>query len=1221
MKESSLSEAKRILLEQRLKRSRGKVGSQPDRLSGRPSGAPILASPGQQQIWTLRQLDPTVPSYNITSSYYLEGPLDSVLLKQAIQSVFKRHEILRTTYHFEDKKLYQRLHTNFQIKIDQVSSDNATSIEKQMEILVQQPFDLEKGPLARVLLGQIKPDKAMLVFVVDHIAFDEWSLGIFWKEVSEYYCLSLAGESPKLTELSNQYADYAFWQHAQTNGDTFQKQLAYWKKQLSNLPESLKLPTDRPYPSQFTQAGCLERLTLSSKLATTLKIVAMQASVSSSTVLLCGFKLLLHLYSESEDLLVGIPVTNRKQKEVADLIGFFLNTVCVRTDLSGNPTINECLNRTQKAVADAISNQDVPLQKVIDAIAPERIEGRLPLIQVMFVYERESEATPQLKLSNISAEPTFVETHASKFDLTLFVVESESGLKATVEYRTDLFDASTMHRMLCHYEAILAQLVENPEQRLSELNYLTNDERENVLSYGRGDQVSFEHLPLVPEQVVQQARLNPKTIAIQGSGKTVTYEELQARIDRFASHLFEQGIKPGDYVGLLIQRSPDAIVALLAIMKMGAVYLPVDPEYPEDRIRFMLEDADVSWLVTATDLLHLAETFLSKGRCITEAQVKESDAGKEFDHVINPDDTAYIIYTSGSTGKPKGVLISHDNLRNSTAARSQYYPLKPGRFLLIPNLSFDSSVAGIFWTLTSGGTLIIPEQTHLRDPDAMRELIANTQVNTLLCVPSLYQQWLAYGFEQLKSLRAVIVAGERSPPTLVQQHFDTLPDCQLFNEYGPTEGTVWSTVAQCTPTDAAKQEVPIGKPIANCTAYVLDSHQRLLPIGFPGELYLGGKGIAQEYLNRPELSKERFIATEQWGRLYRTGDRAKWDAAGQLHFLGRDDEQVKIRGYRIELGEVEAALLNHPDIEEAVVVATKHVPISLEALVEKVPAATLDALIDEIQLKSHEKPPERSIQRERFRLDLHTFTNDFIQPPRKAQRDWLLSQAMAEFSDDLEYLDLISREFVSGYDHQIEKDLPDISRAKLTKDQIMEDWQVPIMQSMAEYAAESKGDVLEIGFGRGVSAEFIQQAGVRSHTVVEFNDHSVNDYFKPWRRRHEDKAIKLIHARWQDAEDQLGQYDSIFFHAFPLNENEFVEYILKSVTFAEHAFPTMAAHLNSGGVFTYLTTEINSLSRRHQRLLFQHFSSITLKVVPLSIPEDTHDTWWAPKMVVIKAVK
>ena len=923
-RENNLSESKRILLEQRLKRVRGAVSNKSEALTQRPPGKPTVASLGQQRIWLLHQLDLTSPSCSITNSFHIKGEVDLNCLERSINLVIQRHEVLRSTFSLENEVLIQNIQPTAEIKTEHATADTIDKIKAQFQRLVRIPFILDKGPLVRVLFGQSQGGEAILTLVTHDIIFDKWSLILFWKEVGTFYQAHRANLQPEAEPLTIQYQDFAYKQYTQVKEGYFENQLRYWKEKLRQLPDPLPLPTDRPYPTQLTDAGKLEKWSISEKITQGLRELAKQTDASLFTVLLYGLKVLLHYYTGQEDILVGSPVANRRHKETANLIGFFLNTLCIRSDLSGNPTLMEGLLRTQQATTEATQNQDLPLDWIVDNIELERVAGRHPLFQVMFVYQREDEGTLKLELGSAELEYIFIETQTAKFDFTLFVAESENALETVLEYRTDIFDASTMHRLLCHYEVILAQLVADPQQKLSELNCLTSREHEEILSYGTGEQISFERLPLVPEQVIQQARLSPEAIAIQEKDNAVTYKELQARMEHFAGYMTAQGIQPGDHVGLLMQRSPDAIVALLAIMKMGAAYLPIDPEYPEERKRFIIKDANVSSIATTPDLLHKADALASGVRCITEAQAKESDTSNKSSYAIKPDDKAYIIYTSGSTGKPKGVSIGHDNLRSSTAARLQYYSLKPERFLLIPNLSFDSSVAGIFWTLTTGGTLIIPEQAHLLDPDAMRELIANEKVDSLLCIPSLYQQWLDDEFDRLKSLRAVIVAGERCSPNLVQRHFETLPDCRLFNEYGPAEATVWSTVAECAPTNASRHSIPIGKPIANCNAYVLDSSQRLLPFGFQGELYLGGEGIAQGYLNQPELSKERFITTDSWGRLYRTGDRVQWDASGELHFLGRSDNQVKIRGYRIELGEVKVALLSHSDIEEAIVLVNEN---------------------------------------------------------------------------------------------------------------------------------------------------------------------------------------------------------------------------------------------------------------------------------------------------------
>jgi guanidinoacetate N-methyltransferase len=491
----------------------------------------------------------------------------------------------------------------------------------------------------------------------------------------------------------------------------------------------------------------------------------------------------------------------------------------------------------------------------------------------------------------------------------------------------------------------------------------------------------------------------------------------------------------------------------------------------------------------------------------------------------------------------------------------------------------------------------------------------------------------------------VIVAGEPCPPSLVALHHERLPGAALVNEYGPTEVAVWATAHTCGRSDAHAASVPIGRPIANSAAYVLDRNLQPLSVGIAGELFLGGGGVAEGYHGRDALTRERFITVALpivgAARVYRTGDLARWRPDGTLEFLGRGDDQIKVRGFRIEPAEIESVLERHPDVRRAVVVAAAGRPRdaagskddALMRMAAEAPPPVLDRLLTEIEGLSPEavtralegpgeggRRVERVVDRGRFRLELHTATPTFVAAPRDAQRTWVLARAMEEFADDLEHLDEGARRLVRGFDHRLDRDLQDIEHAELGEQQIMEDWQTPLMEAMARHVTESHGSVLEIGFGRGVSAELIQRFGVRTHTIVEANDHSVRRYFEPWRRRHADRDITLLHARWQDVEEQLGLFDGIFFHAFPMNEREFTEYVLRSVTFAEHAFGAMAAHLVAGGVFTYLTTEIDSLSRGHQRSLFRHFRSVSMHVEPLNVPDDTRDTWWAGSMVVVKAV-
>jgi guanidinoacetate N-methyltransferase len=529
--------------------------------------------------------------------------------------------------------------------------------------------------------------------------------------------------------------------------------------------------------------------------------------------------------------------------------------------------------------------------------------------------------------------------------------------------------------------------------------------------------------------------------------------------------------------------------------------------------------------------------------------------------------------------------------------------------------------------------LIVPSADEVRDPDAICALVAQHSVRVLLAVPSLYDQLLDWQPERLGSLSTAIVAGEACPVRLLRKHLQTLPNCALYNEYGPTETTVWASVHQCDPHSEPSREVPIGRPIPGCEIRILDTRRRRVPVGIVGELCIGGPGLTRGYLNRPDLTASRFFSADDGTRLYATGDLARWLPEGSLEYHGRNDEQVKIRGYRIEVGEIESCLRDLPGVRDAVVVTTPANGdgspglLSLETLLsilpeETVQSALADLAIEDASAKGADLPAfQRKVDRGDFEVRFTVKRPDFIAPPRKAQRDWLLGQAINEVADDLEHLDKVARAFVPGKDHKLQHDLVDLTDASLTDDQIMEDWQTPLMRAMAGYATETGGDILEIGFGRGVSGTFLQQGRPRSHTIIEMNRHSIERHFNPWRQAHPNADIRLCPGRWQEVLPELGLFDAILFHTYPMNEEEFVKYILSSVTFAEHAFEAMAGHLKSGGVFTYLTAEIDSLSRRHQRALLKHFSEISFKIVPLTVPPDTIDSWWANSMVAVKAVK
>jgi amino acid adenylation domain-containing protein len=728
-----------------------------------------------------------------------------------------------------------------------------------------------------------------------------------------------------------------------------------------------------------------------------------------------------------------------------------------------------------------------------------------------------------------------------------------------------------------------------------------------------------------------QAEISANTHAVAFEDRRFTYGELNERANQLAHWLRHRGIGPESIVAVRTERSPEMILAILGILKAGGAYLPIDPSYPADRQQFMLSDAGAELVLSQQHLSNLFTTAHTLNLDSDWPQAADEPTNNP-DVINSADDLAYVIYTSGSTGKPKGVQVTHRSLIHSTTARFSYYTEPVKSFLLVSSHAFDSSIAGIFWTLCQGGTLVLPHEYSQQTAFELAELIAQHKISHTLCLPSLYSVLLEQR-SLLGSLRAVIVAGESCPAALVKRHYELLPKATLFNEYGPTEATVWSTVHQCEPCDASRT-VPIGRAIPGAQVYILDSQLRPVSNGDSGELHVGGAGVARGYLNCPELTAKKFLpdpfSDHSGARLYKTGDLARWLPDGTIEFLGRVDSQIKIRGHRIELEEIEALLNSHEAVQQAAVIACeppKTLPMNGEAeqfilaQLEKMDAAAADRVLAEVTAGSPPTSDEHIRQSSDFEVALRITQPDFIRPPRESHRKWLLDRALDEFAADLRELNTQAKRFVPGAEPSLQTFAINRAQAELEEQEILEDWHLPLMQAMARAVTETHGDVLEIGFGRGIASSFIQDCGVRSHTIVECNDSVISRFFEPWRQARADSDIRLVQGLWQDVVEGLGEFDGIFFQTYPLNEREFADYVANSVVFAEHFFPVAARHLKPGGAFTYLTHEIDSLSRRHQRLILQHFGSFACSVQKLQLPADCKDLWWADSMVVVKAIK
>jgi pristinamycin I synthase-3/4 len=877
----------------------------------------LALSFAQQRLWFLDQLDPENAVYSVPWAIGLSGPLRMAALQNALDVLVQRHEVLRTSFPSVDGNPLQLIAAAASIAIDAIDMQNSndSALQNKLAQLAQAPFNLSEGPLFRAHLICTDENEHILILVMHHIISDGWSLNIMFRELVLAYESACAGQRVELPPLPIQYADYATWQRQWLTGDELDRQVNYWRDQLTGAPAKLELPTDKPRPAVQTFNGDYVSRMLSSELQLALKEIARDNGCTLYMVLLAAFNVLLYRYSGQDDLVVGTPIAGRRRSELDGLIGFFINTLVLRSDASGEPTFIDFLERVRKTALGAYASQELPFEKLVDELQPVRDMSHTPLFQVMFILQNapwDAETFEELE-----ARPVPLKFGTAKFDLTLSMAEREDGLEAYFEFNTDLYEKSTVERMLDHLEVLAAGIIENPQQRISELPLLKADEQQQILYNWNNTAVSYNDNSTMPGLISAQAAATPNAEAILFEDQVISYAELEIRSNRLANYLAGRGVGKGDIVALSIDRSPEVVTGILGIMKTGAAYVPLDPTYPKDRLAYMLQDSGASMVVTRATLItdlpqhELATTCFDRDASAIAASVSDAPAA-----VINTNDLAYIIYTSGSTGRPKGVMVEHHSVCNLVDAQSRAFGLGPDdRMLQFASISFDASVYEIVKGLTSGATLCIASADEVLPGTPLLELLQSKAITAVTLPPSaLYQLPAA----ELPALKTITVAGEACPPELVSRW---QPGRRFFNLYGPTEFTVWATYKECFPGEA----ITIGHPISNAQAYVLDENLQLLPVKVPGELCISGASLARGYWNREELTAERFVANPfseyPDARMYRTGDRVQLNTDGEIEFLGRIDHQVKVRGFRIELGEIESCLNEHPAVAECLVMA------------------------------------------------------------------------------------------------------------------------------------------------------------------------------------------------------------------------------------------------------------------------------------------------------------
>jgi amino acid adenylation domain-containing protein len=886
----------------------------------RDGGLPLSFS--QERMWFLHQLAPESAAYNMGVGFRLTGPFKRRTAERCLAEIVKRHENLRTTFHSENGLPATRISEEICFDLELGDLRGLPAVDREDEARtrasdeIQRPFDLERGPLLRAVAYQLDDEDHVILFCMHHVVSDLWTFGVLFRELAELYAAGGPESWTAIPEGTLQYADFASWQRHWFSGEVLEEQLAYWKKQLAGA-SVLELPLDKPRPAVRGDSGSIESLELGPELVEQLKSLSVREGVTPFMTLLAIFKLLLMRSTGQKDVVVGSPIANRTRLELETMTGTFVNTLAMRTDLSGDPTFRELLHRVRETTLAAYAHQDLPFEKLVEELAPERDLSHSPVVQVLFNLANAPFEEPQIE--NLVWSPIELDRGAAQFDLSLFV-DLEITRKAYVEFNTDLFEADTIKLFLRHYRNILQSSLEDPAQTISRVPLLDGEERERILVQWNGTESTYPEGACYHELFEARREKYGHEVAVIVGDEEITGDELNRRANCVARALRDRGARPGILVGIFMERSIDMVVALLGILKSGAAYVPLDPAFPAERLAFMIEDAGVPIVVTrkelAGDLPRSEAKALLLGANHT-SPARETD--EDLAPLAGPDDLAYVIYTSGSTGKPKGVEIQHRALINFLESMRREPGLEASDVLLaVTTLSFDIAALELYLPLVTGARVVICDRETAYDGRRLIELIESSEATVMQATPATWRLLIDSGWRGARGLK-ILCGGEALSRELADE---LLPRCKtLWNMYGPTETTIWSALWKVE----AEGPISIGRPIANTEVYLLDSNLEPVPVGTPGELYIGGHGLARGYLDRPELSAEKFVPhpfdETPGARMHRTGDLARWMRDGRIECLDRIDNQVKIRGFRIDLGEIETALSASFDIDKNVVAA------------------------------------------------------------------------------------------------------------------------------------------------------------------------------------------------------------------------------------------------------------------------------------------------------------
>jgi amino acid adenylation domain-containing protein len=925
---AQLSPAKRALLELRLKQGSTRA------IPPRTNHTSAEVSFAQQRLWFLDQIEENRALYNVPRAMHLSGPLDIPALQRTLNELVSRHEPFRTYFASVDGELRQIISETAEITLAHIDLDHLSADEREeraTQIIREEslrPFDLARGPIMRASLLRLGDYEHILLLCTHHIVSDAWSAGILFRELEALYNAFSTGAPSPLAPLPIQYADYAEWQRRWLQGEALETQLSYWKNQLHDITGILDLPTDRPRAAGQLSRGAYKVQTLSSNLSSRLAELSMRESATLFMTLLAAFQTLLWRYSNQDDIVVGSPIAGRNRVEIEDLIGFFINTLVLRANLSGNPTFKALLDQVKETAVGAYAHQDLPFEKLVEELQPQRDLSRNPLFQVMFQFQ--NTAPPQPNLNGLRTSRVKITTETAKFDLLLLVREQDDALLCVMEYNSDLFDGETIERMLANYATLLESIVTNPDAHIADLSLLTTAQRKQILIEWNATNAEFPYQKSIHQLFQKQAQLRPQDVAVVCDARRLTFAELNARANQLAHYLRKRGVGPEVRVAICVERSVEMIVGLLAILKAGGTYVPLEPSFPAERIAFIQGDSQARVLLTQQRLSLLPWTgetiYLDSDWPEIAREIPEAPA-----EIASAENSAHVIYTSGSTGQPKGVVSSHRASINRFAWMWRVYPFVEGEVCCQKtSLSFVDSIWEIFGPLLQGVPLVIIPDDVVKDPQRFITALETNKVTRLVLVPSLLRVMLELGedlAQQLGNLRFCVCSGETLPVELATSFRKKLPQTLLINLYGSSEVAADVLCYEVDETEGLAG-IPLGRPIANTSVYILDSNFQPAPVDVPGEICISGEGLARGYLNQPTLTAEKFVpdpfSPESGARLFRTGDIGRYRPDGNIEYRGRRDHQVKVRGFRIELGEIEAQLATHPQVNQAVAVASEN---------------------------------------------------------------------------------------------------------------------------------------------------------------------------------------------------------------------------------------------------------------------------------------------------------